>query len=167
MRNTAGVTSIQKPRRMPPVLFVTAPTDQGAVIPMAATKRIRRGEDHHHAKLNENTVHEIRAAYAAGATQRDLAKQHGVSEIAILCVVHGRTWGHVPVAPEVQPALARRHELGRRGEANGTKLTNADVLAIRAKYAAGDTNHANLAREYSVSTPTISNIVRRKTWSHI
>jgi hypothetical protein len=43
------------------------------------------------------------------------------------------------------------------------KLTDADVLAIRAD----GRSHAALARQYDVSDWTISAIRRRKTWKHI
>jgi len=54
-----------------------------------------------------------------------------------------------------------------KGESHGdSKLTEADVLAIRARRAAGERN-IDLAREYHVSRPTISNIVQRHSWRHL
>ncbi len=44
------------------------------------------------------------------------------------------------------------------------KLTPADVLAIRAEFAAGDVRKIDLARRYGVTGVCISNVVRRKTW---
>lgn len=46
------------------------------------------------------------------------------------------------------------------------KLTPGDVLAIRRRAAEGEVQ-AQLAREYSVSQASITNIVRRKVWRHI
>lgn len=187
---------------MPAVLFGAAPTDQGAVKPMAKTKplcqvdgcdRVRYargwcqthydrwrnhgdpeaarvhpcGEDHHRAKLTNAIVSEIRSAYVAGATYRALAKQYGVSAYAISCVVRGKTWRHLTVPTDMKSVLTRRRELGRRGEAGASKLTDADVLAIRAAYASGGVTFVELAKQYGVAPATIGNIVRRKTWSHI
>ena len=54
-----------------------------------------------------------------------------------------------------------------RGEQHGTaKLTEADVVAIRAAYAAG-TTHGALGRQYGVSQGTCSRVVLRKSWAHV
>lgn len=56
----------------------------------------------------------------------------------------------------------------RRGSIHGrAKLTEADVLAIREKYASLDWTQMDLAAEYGVSQPMIGYIVRRTTWRHI
>lgn len=47
------------------------------------------------------------------------------------------------------------------------KLTEAQVLEIRARYAAGGIFQYVLAKEYSVTQGLITSIVRRKTWRHI
>lgn len=53
-----------------------------------------------------------------------------------------------------------------KGENNGrSKLTEADVLEIRAMYPAE--NKSAIARKYRVSPPTINQIVRRVTWRHL
>ena len=48
-----------------------------------------------------------------------------------------------------------------------SKLTEKQVLEIRAKYAKGGTTHRQLAKEYGVFHAVIGNIIRRKTWTHI
>lgn len=54
-----------------------------------------------------------------------------------------------------------------RGESAGqAKLTESAVLDIRARVAAGETQHA-LAREYGVSQVAVCFIVKRKTWKHV
>lgn len=54
-----------------------------------------------------------------------------------------------------------------RGERTGhAKLTDAQVLDIRARYAAGETGRA-LAREYGVSPAAVSNIMTGKRWRHL
>ena len=47
------------------------------------------------------------------------------------------------------------------------KLTEAQVLDIRAVYAAGTVSQRQLAREYGVDRGTIRFIVRREHWTHI
>jgi hypothetical protein len=63
---------------------------------------------------------------------------------------------------------ARRHpEATCRGSRHGrSKLTEADVRDIRARYAAGESQEA-LARCYRIGRPNISYIVLHKTWMHI
>ncbi|MFD8144760.1 HNH endonuclease [Streptomyces sp. NPDC059708] len=54
-----------------------------------------------------------------------------------------------------------------RGSRSGTsKLTEQQVLEIRARCAAGELHRA-LAVEYGVSRVAITNIVTRKTWRHV
>jgi hypothetical protein len=55
----------------------------------------------------------------------------------------------------------------RSGSGNGrAKLVEADVLAIRAAYAGGE-SMKSLARHYSISDSAIEFIVHRKHWRHI
>lgn len=54
-----------------------------------------------------------------------------------------------------------------RGEAHGqSKLTECDVLAIRAAYSDGGISQQALADKYGVNRGTISPILRLKTWKH-
>lgn len=58
-------------------------------------------------------------------------------------------------------------ELILRGEDNAiAKLTDSQVLDIRARKAAGE-RQSDLAREYHVSDATISNIIKGKVWRHL
>lgn len=55
-----------------------------------------------------------------------------------------------------------------RGEAHGaSKLTEANVISIRQKYAAGGISQSQLATEFGVQQMAISEVVRRQTWTHI
>jgi len=61
----------------------------------------------------------------------------------------------------------RRNGNAPVGENHGrSRLTNADVRAIRAAATTGATNQA-IADQYGVTQPTISKIVTRKSWSHV
>lgn len=63
--------------------------------------------------------------------------------------------------------------LAGRGEWRGSKhgnakVTEADVLAIRAEVARGKHGvQARMARKYGVSQSVVSSIVRRDTWTHL
>ena len=48
-----------------------------------------------------------------------------------------------------------------------SKLTEADVLKIRATYAAGKITQKKLADQYGVTCSRISHIINRKCWTHI
>ena len=47
------------------------------------------------------------------------------------------------------------------------KLTDQQVLEIRKKYIKGLITYQQLADEYKISTPIITNIINRKIWTHI
>lgn len=54
-----------------------------------------RGEDVAQAKLTEAQVLEMRALYAAGARQVDLAERFGVRQITVSAIVRRKTWKHI------------------------------------------------------------------------
>ncbi len=54
-----------------------------------------------------------------------------------------------------------------RGSANGmSKLTAADIPAIRKAYALGSTMTA-LAKKYRVARATVGHVLSKRTWAHI
>ena len=55
-----------------------------------------------------------------------------------------------------------------RGELSGmSKLTEADVIEIRRRYAKGEVTKMQLGRLYGVSDVSIGRIVNRVNWKHI
>jgi hypothetical protein len=54
-----------------------------------------RGSKNGTAKLNEAQVLQIRELYRAGRSQVSLAREYGVSNVAIRLLVLRRTWRHV------------------------------------------------------------------------
>lgn len=65
-----------------------------------------------------------------------------------------------------------RHQKGRDNPAVGkghyrAAFTEADIEAIRRRYAAGGVLQSQLAAEYGVNKHTIHCIIRRKTWKHL
>lgn len=70
--------------------------------------------------------------------------------------------------------VADRIERGRsnynqaKGEANpAAKLTVADVMAIRNRYAVGDITQTQLANEYRVTQAVIWRVVHHTKWRHV
>jgi hypothetical protein len=55
-----------------------------------------------------------------------------------------------------------------RGSRNpAAKLTEGQVIDMRARYAVGGITHEQLAAEYGVSRALVSFILTRKVWRHI
>jgi hypothetical protein len=63
-----------------------------------AKGRHARGNRHGKASLHERQINDIRAAYAGGMTQRELADLFGVGCTSIQKIVRGERWKHVPWA---------------------------------------------------------------------
>lgn len=59
----------------------------------------------------------------------------------------------------------RRTTQGER--AYCAKLTAGQVIAIRARYAAGGISHQALADAYGVARESVSELIRRETWKHL
>lgn len=59
-------------------------------------KRSIRGEAHVNAKLTTADVLAIRAAYAAGESQRSIAERFGVTQWPVSAIVRRQRWAHVP-----------------------------------------------------------------------
>lgn len=49
----------------------------------------------------------------------------------------------------------------------GSKLTESDVRAVRARYSDGGITQATIALEYGVSEALIAQITQRKIWTHV
>lgn len=61
-----------------------------------------------------------------------------------------------------------RHGTSGKGADNSmAKLTEEDVLAIRAKYKKGVYGYMRVAREFNVLSGTIQKIINREIWKHI
>ncbi|HKE13849.1 MAG TPA: HNH endonuclease [Kofleriaceae bacterium] len=58
------------------------------------------------------------------------------------------------------------NERARGSRHSHAKLTAEDVMAIRAAYSAGETQHA-IAPRFGVSVQQVSRIVRRELWKHL
>lgn len=56
-----------------------------------------RGTDVSWAKLTEDTVREARRRHAAGESATSMAAEFGVSHVALVKAIKGKTWKHVPM----------------------------------------------------------------------
>ena len=114
------------------------------------------------AKLTEETVLEIRMKYAeSGLTFTVLGKLYGIGHKAVWDIVHYKIWKNVsgPAGPSEKLTLGENSNLA--------KLTTEQVLAIRAEYAAGNTDRRKLGTKYGIGPMGIYHIVKRHTWKHI
>lgn len=56
-----------------------------------------KGSDSPNARLRESDIPIIRSLYNTMCmTKKDIAKLFGVTDVAIFCVISGKTWSHVP-----------------------------------------------------------------------
>lgn len=58
-------------------------------------EKVLRGSKAPHARLTEGDVRTIKALYAAGHLQKDLADQFGLCQQSISDLLRGKTWKHV------------------------------------------------------------------------
>lgn len=71
-------------------------------------------------------------------------------------------------AENIADMFAKGRDNHARGESAGlAKLTEADVLAIRANYKPRLNSYRALAREFNVNPTTIASVVLGKTWRHV
>jgi Recombination endonuclease VII len=70
-------------------------------------------------------------------------------------------------SPEGKEALRQRGKKNQGMQNAFARLTEEDVLAIRATYALGGTSQQALATKYGVTQSHIGYIVRRKAWTHV
>jgi len=104
-------------------------------------------------KLSSDEVAEIRSRYALGGVRQiDLANEYGIARETARLMIRGET---------------RKNADGpitRRGRTHGRKLTLDQVAEIRDRVAQKATTLSALASEFEMSTSTLSNIVRGKTY---
>lgn len=62
----------------------------------ATPEIIPRGSSHQNAKLDEQSVTEMRSKAASGARQCDLAREYRVSKRAVAMILARETWRHIP-----------------------------------------------------------------------
>jgi len=124
---------------------------------------IRTGNRCSWAKLREEDVPAIHAAYAAGRDMAEIAAEYGVSATVVGDVLRGKSFRN---AQPSEPATPRTSVAPGSAHMNA-KLTETVVRAIRDEYAAGGTSYSRLAKKYGVSLTAIAAVITRKYWQHI
>lgn len=76
---------------------------------------------------------------------------------------------HLRLGTNAENAIdsARKARRPRGSRNSQSKLTEGQVLDLRARYAAGGVTQAQLAADYGISHALVSIIVTRKGWKHI
>lgn len=136
-------------------------TDQDNVDDMRAKGRHAHGTVVNSAKMTKTQVLEIRRSYAGGSHSLDaLCEQYGLTKAPMFQIVTGQTWKHVG-GPIAAPG-------SMKGEENSQAVLTADnVREIRRIYDAGQVSQRVLANRFGVTQQTISDIVRRQSWTHM
>ena len=76
-------------------------------------------------------------------------------------------WGTHKENMEEKVSADRANFTGPRGSRSGhTSLTEEDVLSIRSRVADGE-KQVDLAREFRITSGSMSSIVTRRTWKHV
>jgi len=119
-----------------------------------------QGEKQAQSKLKNTEIVEIRNAVG---TNKEIAARYTVDLQTVWKVRRGKTWKHIP--GPLPDAPHSRPDLAPRGERNGgAKITEADVIAIRA--IVGMTQQ-RIAEQYGIDQTTVSLIRSRKKWAHV
>jgi len=118
-----------------------------------------------HRRLTGEDVLRIRYAYASGESAGTLAGRYGLGAGAVRKIVGQKTWKHVPGAESGEDPTHYVAVLGGNAGARSpaAKLSNEDVIAIRAECASG-TSRQMLAEWYGVTVQSIHNIIHNVTW---
>ncbi len=122
-------------------------------------KRLRVGEDNNMSSLTEETVIYCRNSYPLKSTW-ELSKELGIDHGNIGKAICGSSWKHLPGRKSI---ISNNRAFGEK--ASRTKLTEKEVLEIRAQYP--NKTGPQLAKEYGVGHAMIYCIVKRKNWRHL
>lgn len=146
----------------PAHLWEGTPADNIADRDAKGRNRAPRGSERPNSILTEDAVRDIRLRYATGrVTQKQLASEHGVDTTTVTRIISGQNWKHIKSTLTPEQIEMATDSNRARGERSGrAKLTLADVVEIRRKFAAG-ASKSELGREYGVSANTIGNAINR------
>ena len=112
-----------------------------------------RGESHPLVKLTAAQVLEVVERRGAGETCSSIASSLGIANMTVSSIMRGYSWRHL-TGIERQPKRPR------------PRLSPAVVRGMRIRYAHGETQK-DLAEYFSLSRPSISCIVNRKSYRDV
>lgn len=110
------------------------------------------------AKLNDEKAISI---FLDHRYMAEIAADYGVSRTTVLKIKHRRTWSHVTDSIEGNAPI--KDSCLRGEDSSSSKLTSANVLAIREHLARGD-KQADIANRFGVHQTLISLIRLRRVW---
>lgn len=111
-------------------------------------------------RLRDEDVIEILASELPAAV---LAKRFGVTRNIVNKIRRGESWRHIRDVP-LSGLVQRQRALRGHGEASAnTRLSNAQVIAIRADAR----SERVVAQAYGISPTAVGQIKRRQTWRHL
>lgn len=109
-------------------------------------------------RLTVEQVVELRAGYAAGVPNRELAERFGVSKATVSSVALGRRYRDVPGAWEGEPRGG--------GSRMAPRFSDQEIADIRAASAAG-LSRRWIAKRFGVGEAKISLIATRQSYRHV
>ena len=117
-------------------------------------------------------VHRVACEWAHGSAPEGkpfaLHAAHEICGNRTCCAPTHLRWGNQSENLTDAVADGTNFAPGLKGESHGmSKLTEAQVVEIRERYAAGDVYQRELAAEYGVDQTLIGHIVRGKIWTHV
>lgn len=121
-------------------------------------KTIKTGEDCSYAKLNNLSVEEIKEDILSGMRYIDIAEKHNISPATISMINTGQRWGDTPLK------TVKTHNIGSENPAS--KLSEEEVKEIFECLKRGE-QQIDVAKKFSVAKGLISDIARRKVWTHV
>jgi hypothetical protein len=117
-------------------------------------------------KLSRDDVIAVRRRAEAGEYLGPIAREYGVSRVALLHAVRGDTYTEIPGAlPEFRGRTSPGSFLKGQRSASA-KLTDADVRRAR-RMARRCHDSSEIAKVFGVRPSTIANAIRGKTWGHV
>ena len=124
-----------------------------------------RGYGHISVQTKMRLVHRVAYELAYGAIPDGLDVLHTCDNPSCVNPDHLRVGTHTDNMRDMQNKGRNRQPRGE--QSSRSKLTDAQVRAIRERYAAGGVSLREVARDYGVHLSLISLIVRREIWRHV
>ena len=124
-----------------------------------------RGYGHISVQTKMRLVHRVAYELAYGAIPDGLDVLHTCDNPSCVNPDHLRVGTHTDNMRDMQNKGRNRQPSGEQSAQS--KLTAAQVRAIRERYAAGGVSLREVARDYGVHLSLISLIVRREIWRHV
>jgi hypothetical protein len=143
----------------PDHLFLGSASDNLADMDRKGRRRSVSGERASWSKITDAQAHEIARQIRAGRRHTDVAADVGCSLSTVSRIAKGAAWLHASGGP------ARGNN---RGERHGfSKLTEAEVRAIRKLHADGIPPREIVLRFSYMAPSTVRGVIYRSSWRHV